>query len=306
MEKVILFYKYVSLEFPVQIQKWQRRLCTELGLTGRIILAAEGINGTLAGSNTALEQYKKAMLDHPLFTEIDFKESPGSIHNFPRLFISIKEEIVKLGIPSQKIRAVDGGRHLTPAQAHALLKQNPHDLVLLDGRNNYESRIGTFAGAITPPIENFRELPEYIDNNSELFKDKTVLMFCTGGIRCERASAYLKQKNVAREVLQISGGIHRYVEQFPQGYFKGKNYVFDGRVALTVTDDILTNCDNCAQPYDAYENCINAQCNKQIILCPACLPQRKSSCSNTCLALVESGTVTKRTISKRTVISQQR
>jgi predicted sulfurtransferase len=294
MSKILLYYKYVDIQYPEQIRKWQLKLCQELGLKGRILIAHEGINGTLGGSGESVQTYVNAMKAHPLFADIDFKDSEGGGDNFPRLRVVIKDEIVNLGI-DPTITTRTGGKHLSPEETHQLLQESPEDLVVLDGRNWYESKIGTFKNAILPNTQNFRELPEYIDNNLEQFKDKKVLMFCTGGIRCERASAYLKSKGVTKEVYQIEGGIHRYAEQFPDGFFRGKNYVFDSRVATKVNDDILANCTFCELACDDFTNCLNAVCNKQFIICSACLEQRSSFCSTECKQAVADKAVPMRT-----------
>lgn len=294
MSTIILFYKYVDLQYPEQMRKWQHKLCQELGLKGRIIIAHEGINGTLGGAAHNTQAYIEAMRAHPLFTDVDFKDSSGSTDHFPRLRVVVKKEIVNLGI-DPRITARDGGKHLTPEQTHHLLQENPSDLVILDGRNWYESKIGTFTNAITPNTKNFRDLPAYIDSNLETFKDKQVLMFCTGGIRCERASAYLKSKGVTKEVYQIQGGIHRYAEQFPDGFFRGKNYVFDSRIAAKVNDDILATCTLCQKPCDDYTNCLNASCNLQFIVCPPCLAANGSFCTTECKTVVEEKKVPIRT-----------
>lgn len=306
MEKIILFYKYVDIDRPKAMVDWQRELCEQLGLKGRILIATEGINGTLGGNANSIEKYKQAMEEHELFGDIDFKESLGSSHCFPRLQVKVKKEVVRLEIDPEKLKASQGGKHLTPEQVHELIKQKPQDLVLLDTRNGYESAIGTFEDAIIPNTENFRQFPEYVDKNLDKFKDKKVLMFCTGGIRCERASAYLNLKKVAKEVYQIKGGIHRYVEKYPNGYFKGKNYVFDGRTALKVTEDILANCVHCNIKFDAYTNCINAECNKQIIVCPNCIDTYHNTCSQSCLDKVNAKTVNIRTIPRQTEQSKNR
>ena len=303
MEKIVLYYKYVNITYPEQIRKWQHRLCTELGLKGRVIIAHEGINGTLGGSTEALETYKQEMNTHALFDNIDFKESQGSKEYFPRLRIVVKQEITHLGLDPQEIRAEHGGKHLTPQEAHDLIKRAPHDLVILDARNDYESRIGAFTNAIKPEIQHFREFPAYVDEHLENFKDKEVLMYCTGGIRCERASAYLKSKNIAKQVYQIQGGIHRYVEQFPDGFFRGKNYVFDGRVAVKVTDDILTTCVHCQKKCDDYTNCVNTLCNKQFIVCTDCITAVQNVCSQACLLLVQGQKVVCRTKPKKIIVS---
>ncbi len=304
MGKIILFYRYVAITYPEQVRKWQHRLCTELKLTGRIIIAHEGINGTLGGEIDALERYKKEMHDHSLFTNIDFKESEGTKDYFPRLRIVVKNEITHLGLDTKAIRADMGGEHLTPTQTHDLLKNPPKDLIILDTRNEYESRIGAFINAIKPNIQYFRELPHYIDENLAIFKDKEVLMYCTGGVRCERATAYLKSKNVATKVYQIEGGIHRYAEQFPDGFFRGKNYVFDGRIAVNVNNDILTTCEHCAQPFDEFTNCLNASCNKQFIACPSCVESINNTCSKTCFTLVAEKKVPIRTKPKKITVEK--
>jgi predicted sulfurtransferase len=299
MGTILLYYKYVDIQYPVAIMKWLRTLCTDLGLTGRIILAHEGMNGTVGGTTENIEKYKQALNEHPLFGGIDFKEAPGDASCFPKLRIVVKKEIVYLGLDTQEVNVKDTGTHLTPAQAHELMQRKPDNLVLFDARNDFESAIGTFKDAITPPIQHFRELPGYIDNNIEQFKDKEVLMFCTGGIRCERASAYLNLKGVAKQVYQIEGGIHRYAEQFPDGFFRGKNYVFDGRISVKVNDDILGTCFICSTACDEYHNCLNASCNLHFIGCTSCITDYEKCCSQACKDLLAHGAVAERPPRKR-------
>ncbi|MBA2307504.1 rhodanese-related sulfurtransferase [Candidatus Dependentiae bacterium] len=296
MGKILLYYKYVTIDRPERIVAEQRALCEQLSLKGRIFVAQEGINGTIGGTVEHTERYKELMKQHVLFHDMDIKESEGSADHFPKLKVLVKKEIVKLGIDPSVISAKDAGVHLSPEEAHALLAENPDDLIVIDARNAYESAIGSFKNAIKPTINYFRELPSFIDANPELFKNKRVLMFCTGGVRCERASAYLKTKEVAQEVYQIKGGIHRYVEAFPNGFFRGKNYVFDGRIAQKVTDDIQASCKHCAVAYDDYSNCINAECNKQIVICPNCNTFYNTTCSTACKELVHGGYVKVRVI----------
>lgn len=286
MEKIILFYKYIPIEYPKQILKWQRKLCTKLNLKGRIILGSEGINATLGGHANALEGYKTALSKHQLFGDIDFKESAGSADDFPRLAILIKNEIVNLGVEPETLKVDQGGIHLKPEQAHTLMEEKPDDLVILDCRNSYETCIGTFKGAIRPKTRYFREFPQWVDDNIALFKNKQVLMDCTGGIRCERASAYLKQKGIAKQVYQIEGGIHRYVEKYPDGFFRGKNYVFDRRIAVQVNDDILGQCYSCNKVCDEYTNCFNAKCNLHFISCAECTNLYNNTCGSPCKELL--------------------
>jgi len=292
--KILLYYKYVTIEYPKHIVKWQQKICADLQFKGRILVSHEGINGTLGGTAENIERYKKIMAQHGMFGDIDFKESDGGAECFPRMSIKVRNEAVSLGIPYDALTPRNAGQHLSPEETHALITQNPDDLVILDARNNYEWTIGKFTNAITPDIENFRDLPAYLDENLEQFKDKQVLMYCTGGIRCERASAYLNEKQVAKKVYQMNGGIHRYVEQYPDGFFRGKNYVFDGRIAVKVNDDILAQCVHCAEPCDTYHNCLNAQCNKHFISCDMCIQKLNSSCSQMCKQLIEENRTTVR------------
>ena len=295
MGKILLFYKYVELENPQLIALWQKKLCLSLGLKGRIILASEGINGTVGGSNEATDAYIKEMESHPFFNAIDFKEAPGDERYFPRLRIMIKKEIVNLGIDPKALTVKDTGHYLTPQEAHELMSNPPQDLIILDTRNTYETEIGTFTNAIAPKTRYFREFPAYIDANLDLFKDKQVLMTCTGGVRCERASAYLNVKDVAKKVMHLKGGIHRYIESYPNGHFKGSNYVFDARISHKVTQEILSHCSICRTISDYYENCKNAFCNKQFITCITCKETLGQACSNTCAELIKNNQVTVRT-----------
>lgn len=285
MGLILLFYKYCELSDLEELQAWQRQLCTSLNLKGRILLAVEGINGTVGGEEFAISAYIATMQAHPLFSDIDFKMSEGDASDFPSLYVSIKKEIVALGIDPKNLSYEKQGTALPPHEAHQMLVNKDENTVVLDCRNDYETRIGTFKDAIRPPVARFRDFPKYIDDNLHFFKNKKVIMGCTGGVRCVRGSAYLKQKGI-EEVYHIEGGIHRYVEAYPDGEFRGKNYVFDERGALKVNDDVLTTCDHCATPFDNYTCCVNAECNKQIIICPACDERFLRTCSEKCRALV--------------------
>ena len=287
---IILYYKYVTIDNPQEIMAWIRLLCTKLNLKGRILIGTEGINGTLGGTPEEIEEFKSVFLAHPLFTGTDIKESAGSANDFPRLMVKVKKEIVALGIDPEALTVKDTGVHLTPEQTHELIASKK-DLIILDTRNDYESRIGKFTNAVIPPLKSFRDFPQYIEDNLESFKDKEVLMYCTGGVRCERATAVLNVKKVAKKIYQIEGGICRYVEKYPDGFFRGKNYVFDDRIALPVNNDILTDCDVCHLPADTYTNCMNTQCNVQFIACISCREKFDYTCSEACHTAIVAGTV---------------
>ena len=286
MGTILLYYKYVNIQNPQEIANWQRSLCEGLHLTGRIILAHEGINGTLGGSDEECDEYIKAMNNHELFSNIDIKKADGGIESFPKLKISVKNEIVRMGVSPELVTVADTGIHLTPDQTHELLNNRNENLIILETRNDYEWEVGRFEGAENPNIKTFREFPEYVDKNLERYKDKEVLMYCTGGVRCERATAYLVQKNVAAKVYQIEGGIVRYIEKYPDGHFRGKNYVFDDRITVRANTDILSKCLHCDTMSDDYTNCLNAKCNLHYTSCEPCKIRLDNSCSEDCKILV--------------------
>lgn len=298
MEKrILLYYKYVPIQDPQAVVDTQKQLCKRLGLKGRILMSTIGINGTVDGTLEATQAYMDAMNQDDLFSGMDFKQSivDGAYDYFPKLAVRVREEVVTLGIDHPYITPENTGVHLTPQQTHQLLEQHDEDVVVFDTRNDVEWAVGAFEGALKPDINNFRDLPAYIDQNLDQFKDKKVLMYCTGGVRCELATAYMKMKGVAKEVYQIEGGIHRYAEQYPDGFFRGKNYVFDGRVTVKVNNDVLGSCHLCNESEDKYTNCINAQCNFHFISCDRCLIAFNNTCSVECKKLVEDKAVIIRT-----------
>ncbi len=284
MGRILLYYHYTAISDTQTLKLWQRELCNRLNLRGRIIIAQEGINATVGGTLENIKLYKRAMRDHASFKYVDFKESEGGAAQFPKLSIKIRKEIVSLGIDPVEVNHKNAGKHLTPEKVNELIKTDKN-LVILDARNDYEYQVGAFRGALNPGIQSFKELPEYIDKNIETFKNKKVLMYCTGGVRCERASTYLKSKGID-EVYQVKGGIHRYVEKYPDGHFRGKNYVFDSRITVKVNDDILGKCRFCTQPNDDYTNCSNASCNKHFITCESCKSTLLNTCSKSCYARI--------------------
>ena len=294
MGTILLYYKYVNIENPAAVAIWQRSLCEGLHLTGRIILAGEGINGTLGGSDESCQEYINAMNNHELFGGIDFKKADGGKESFPKLKISVKNEIVRMGIDPQQVTVKDTGIHLTPDQTHELLSNRPDNLIILETRNDYEWEVGRFEGAENPNIKTFREFPAYVEQNLERYKDKEVLMYCTGGVRCERATAFLVQKNVASKVYQIEGGIVRYIEKYPNGHFRGKNYVFDERITVRANADILSKCLHCDTKSDDYTNCLNAFCNKHYTVCAPCNETFANCCTENCKMLVMTNQTIKR------------
>jgi len=274
--QVLLFYNYQQIEDPNQICLWQQELCTRLGLTGKVRIAKEGLNVTVFGTCDATAKYKEEFLQHPLFKDTEIKQSPSTFNAFDGLKVHVVPEAIPTGFKPGTAPATGASQHLEPSEVHELLSHPPEDLMILDVRNYYESRIGYFEGAILPNIRKFSYFPQYIQDNSELFKDKKVFMYCTGGIRCERASSYLKSLNLCKDIYQLHGGIHKYVEEFPEGHYLGKNYVFDNRIALKANDKIVSTCNYCNQAYDDYQKCCREGCFIVSLCCPDCAKKRNN------------------------------
>lgn len=278
---VILFYKYVAIEDPAAFTQAQRELCLALGLKGRVLIASEGINGTLAGPRAAVEEYVAALRADVRFADIEMKVSAGDAQTFPKLVVKVRPEIVTLaaGIPL----TADLDNHLSPAEWKRTLEEEP-DVVVVDVRNRYESEAGKFANAIACDIEHFRELPEYVDRLAEL-KDRKVLMYCTGGIRCEKASALFRSKGF-KNVYQLHGGIVTYQEQFGNEHWLGECFVFDQRMTVRVDQALVPigRCAHTGRTTNRFVNCLHDPChvlfllaeetereNPETRLCPKCL-----------------------------------
>lgn len=266
--RVLLYYKYVPLQDPEAFLAEHRALCKRLGLNGRILVADEGLNGTVAGTLEAAEQYKQALWATEQFKDIEFKEHDYAKNPFAKLKIKYRKELVALGLSD--ITADQASQHLSPEEWHKLA--SAPDAIVMDVRNNYESKIGKFKHAITPDIDNFRDLPAWMQKHQEL-KDKKILIYCTGGIRCEKASALLKHSGVG-EVYQLHGGIINYGKKIPDGLWEGSCFVFDQRMSVPVNDAEhhypISNCQTCATKTDQYYNCANVDCNALMLQCDTC------------------------------------
>jgi UPF0176 protein len=290
--KALLYYKYTKIEDPQKFRDEQYELCKRLGLKGRILIADEGINGTVCGEDVACDEYKKSTSLVSGLEDMQWKEDVEDKQIFPRLRVVVRDEIVTLGL-KREARDVDINNKAEYIEPEELLNmfENGEEFVIVDGRNEYEGRIGKFKNAIVPNIKSFRELPEYIQKDPEFqsIKDKPVVTYCTGGIRCEKFSALLKE-NGFKNVRQLHGGIHRYGNEAGGKYFEGEMYVFDGRVHVKVnsTNPVdIAECKHCKKKISRYVNCKNTQCNEQFICCEQCETKYDRSCSEKCMNLVE-------------------
>jgi predicted sulfurtransferase len=293
MYEVLLFYKYYTVLDIQLLIMWQKEICNRLNLVGRILISEEGINGTLCGSKTDCNEYQKLVSNYVYLADMDIKKSKSEFICFDNLKIKYKKEIVIIRENKEEISINDTAQTISSDELHLLLKNKKEkdEIILLDTRNSYESRIGRFQGAICPPINTSRDFKEYFKQNKTLFKNKKIIMYCTGGVRCERISALFKKYTETKEIYHLKNGICSYVEKYPDGYFRGRNYVFDDRVSIKINNDVLTNCDLCNKPSDLYNNCLNALCNKQYICCDNCYITKKMCCSEKCIVLTDNNKV---------------
>lgn len=277
MEKVILYYKFVPIADTEMAMLWQRELCEKLELKGRIIISEHGINGTLGGSLKSLRSYKSAMNKTMTFKGITYKWSDGGAADFPKLSVKVRPEIVAFGVPDEikvdENGIVGGGKHLKPQQVHELLKEKGDDVVFFDGRNAYEAQIGKFKDAVIPEVQNTRDfVKELEDPKYEAIKDKPVITYCTGGIRCEVLSSLMKNRGF-KDVYQIDGGIVKYGETFKNdGEWEGKLYIFDKRMVTEFDENTpdIGECVHCQNKTSNFVNCSNKQCNKLVLVCQVC------------------------------------
>ncbi len=289
LQKVILYYGFTPLDDPEAIRLWQETLCRSLGLKGRILLSRHGINGTLGGDMTALKKYIRATKKYPGFKRIDFKWSNGTGNDFPRLRIRVRDEVVSFGAPGELLvnerGVVGGGVHLKPAQVNDLVERRGDDVVFFDARNSFEARIGRFKNAIVPDVRTTRDfVAEFDSGKYDHLKQRPIVTYCTGGIRCEVLSSLMKSRGFD-EVYQLEGGIVRYGEEFGDaGLWEGSLYVFDARMNQEFSDQakVLGTCERCAQPTSQYYNCANLECRALILLCEDCgRDHRNTDCVTT-------------------------
>lgn len=276
---MILYYKFIPVPDPAMTMRWQRELCERLGLKGRVIISPHGINGTLGGDIENLRSYKREMNKSVVFKGITYKWSDAHGDDFPRLSIKVRPEVVSFGA-ADEIRVdengvVGGGKHLKPKQLHKLLKERK-DVVFFDGRNKYEANIGKFKNAVIPNVENSRDfIKEIEDPKYEEIKDRPVVTYCTGGIRCEVLTSLMKNRGF-KEVYQLDGGIVKYGEAYKDnGEWEGKLHIFDNRMVMQFSEEAVDigECVHCQGRTSNYENCVNKQCNRLVLVCEDCVSQ---------------------------------
>lgn len=276
--RVVTFYKFVSLPDCADLQPIILQRCREAGIKGTILLAQEGINGTIAGTWDAIDRILAFLKTDPRLADLAPKESTAATLPFERMKVKVKREIVTLGQP-QVNPAERVGTYVSPQEWNDLIADP--EVLVLDTRNDYEVKIGSFKHAVNPETSSFREFPEYVEQHLDPTKHKKVAMFCTGGIRCEKASSYLLSHGF-QQVYHLRGGILKYLEEVPaqESLWQGECFVFDERVAVQpgLQPGTYDLCGSCGHPIDAVDK--SSPDYEEGICCPHCVdhltPEKRS------------------------------
>lgn len=295
--KILLYYAFAPIADPEAVRLWQRELCESLGLRGRIIISKHGINGTVGGEIDACKRYIKRTREYAPFRGLEVKWSNGSgyattepellkgedrsvpwkrLSDFPKLSVKVRDELVAFGIPEETVvdenGVVGGGTHLSPQQVNDLVANRGEEVVFFDGRNAWEAEIGRFKNAVVPDVRTTHGFIEQIESGVfDDLKDKPVVTYCTGGIRCEILSVAMKNRGF-NEVYQIDGGIVRYGEAFGNdGLWEGSLAVFDGREAMDFAADaeVLGSCAICGTASKQLSDCADRSCRARFVTCEA-------------------------------------
>ena len=282
--RVLLYYHYVNIEDVKEFRDEHYNICKEFNLLGRIIVSHEGINGTVSGNIEDTQKYIDYMNNNEKFKTMPFKIDYEDNHAFKKLHVRVKAELVNLGLEKDVNPLETTGNYLKPKEFFDLMQDE--NTVVLDARNDYEYDLGHFRGAIRPDIEVFRDLPEWVEENKELLEGKKILTYCTGGVRCEKFSGWLKDEGF-EDVNQLEGGIvtYGYDPEVQGELWDGMCYVFDSRISVPVNrvdhkivgKDYFTN-----EPCERYVNCANPECNRQFLASVENEEKYLRSCSDEC------------------------
>lgn len=282
--RVLLYYKYVPIEDPVTFAQEHLAACKEIGLKGRILVSDEGINGTCSGTIAQTDAYMDMMKADERFADMVYKIDEAEGHAFKKMHVRPKREIVHLGLAEDINPNELTGKYLSPKEFFEQMQAE--DTVVIDARNDYEFDLGHFRGAIRPDIRNFRDLPEWMLENREMFDGKKVLTYCTGGIRCEKFSGWLVREGF-EDVAQLHGGIATYAKdpEVRGQLWDGQMYVFDERIAVPINqvEHVVVGKDHFnGEPCERYVNCANPDCNDKILCSEENEHKYLRSCSHEC------------------------
>lgn len=283
--RILLYYKFSPIENAAEFTKEHLTLCKDLNLKGRILISHEGINGTCSGTIEDTEKYMEILKSYPGFEDTMFKIDSSEEHAFHKLHVRHRKSIITL-LPEDDVNPNDiVGTYLKPKEFYEMLQED--NVIIVDGRNDYEYEIGHFRNAIKPTIKNFKEFPNWIDETLGDQKDKKIITYCTGGIRCEKLTGVFLNKGF-NEVYHLDGGIVTYGkdEEVKGKLWDGKCYVFDNRISVPINrtdeDIVISKCSLCNEPSDRYINCRNDACHTQFICCESCEEKHYGFCSNEC------------------------
>lgn len=282
--RVLLYYQYVTIENPEEFTQEHLTFCQDLGLKGRILISSEGINGTVSGTIEQTDKYMDAMKEDIRFADMIFKIDEADQHAFKKMHVRHREELVTLRLEDDVNPKEITGKYLNPKEFFEAMQKE--DTVVIDARNDYEYDLGHFRNAIRPDIETFRDLPDWVRNHKQELEGKKILTYCTGGIRCEKFSGWLKKEGF-EDVSQLHGGIVTYgKDPEVQGEnWDGQLYVFDERISVPVNqkEHVVVGKDHfTGEPCERYVNCANPECNKKILTSEESEHKYLRACSHGC------------------------
>ncbi len=284
----VSFYNYYQFKNPEFIRDYLYIEFEKLGVLGRIYVASEGINAQASVPQAKWDEFNAFMESVDYLRGLRLNTAvENDDKSFFKLIVRLKKKIVADGLSDETFDVTDKGTHLS-AEAFNELTDNP-ETILVDMRNHYETEVGHFEGAWCPDVDTFREQLPIVVNSLKDNKDRPVVMYCTGGIRCEKASAWLKH-NGFKNVYQLEGGIIKYARDVKakglRNKFRGKNFVFDERLGERISDEIIAKCHQCGKPADTHTNCRNVACNLLFIQCEACAEKMEGTCSTDCQDII--------------------
>jgi UPF0176 protein len=282
---VLAFYIFTHIDDPAKEVQLHHEFFKNRDIRSRIYISKEGINAQMSAERDNAIAYMDWMRQDERFKDIDFKIHFYPEHAFPKATVKLKEQLVAL---DRQVDASRGGEHLSADQWKQMLESKGDDTIIIDVRNDYEWVIGHFEGALKPQLDTFRKFPEYVQELKEKYdpKNTKVMMYCTGGIRCELYSALMKDEGFDT-VYQLGGGVIKYGQKVGTDHWKGKLFVFDDRLSIPIADDgkeeIISACSFCEEPSDVYYNCANMDCNELFLCCSSCAEKMKGCCCQECM-----------------------
>lgn len=287
--QVLAYYFFTEIEEPGREVFNHKKFLNSRDVRGRIYISAEGINGQMSASPDAAREYREWLEKDPRFQGVEFKVHTWHEHCFPRMAVKLRPQLVAL---DKKVDMGKGGEHVSPEVWKKMLEGRDEDTVVIDVRNDYEWDIGHFEGAELPKLTRFRDFPSYAQELKEKRNPKKtkVMMYCTGGIRCELYSALMKEEGF-EHVYQLQGGVIKYGLQEGSKHWKGKLFVFDDRLSVPISSEpaeLISECKHCREKTDLYFNCTNMKCNELFLACNVCAEKMKGCC---CIACGESSSL---------------